>query len=301
MSPPDSGPRLFCALSRNAHAPRTSSLPPEKSLPLHPHLCLDRVCAVTPSRAWSIEREAALERRDEQELRAGDRLSLAGIHLAVGIRRFGQHLGSAQSLRVIEGCHFATWADFSASRVVEYLHGLRADRTDAHGHVKRGISAQTFNFYVQAVKQFCRWMVKDRRAIESPVAHLNGLNAKTDRRHDRRALTVEQLRRLLDSTRQGPELKGMTGQDRAMLYRLAVETGLRAGELRSLTCSSFDLDGHPPTVTVAAAYSKRRREDTLPLRTELANNLRNFLAHMSPAAPVFKMPEPRCLNADRQG
>ena len=25
--------------------------------------------------------------------------------------------------------------------------------------------AQTFNFYLQAVKQFCRWMVKDRRSV----------------------------------------------------------------------------------------------------------------------------------------
>ena len=83
------------------------------------------------------------------------------------------------------------------------------------------------------------------------------------------------------------------GEGQAMLYRLAVETGLRAGELRSLTRSSFDLDGNPPTVTVAAAYSKRRREDTLPLRPELAKELHQFLVHMAPAVLVFKMPDRR--------
>ncbi len=72
--------------------------------------------------------------------------------------------------------------------------------------------------------------------------------------------------------------KGMSGPERAMLYRLAVETGLRAGELRSLIRSSFQLDGDKPTVTVAAAYSKRRREDILPLRPELVEELRLFLA-----------------------
>jgi len=48
----------------------------------------------------------------------------------------------------------------------------------------------------------------------------------------------------------------MMAADRAMLYRLAVETGLRAGELRSLTRSSFQLEGKEPTVTIAAAYAK---------------------------------------------
>ncbi len=43
---------------------------------------------------------------------------------------------------------------------------------------------------------------------------------------------------------------------------------------------------------MAAAYSKRRREDTLPLRSELVNELRLFLARLIPSALVFKMPKP---------
>ena len=57
----------------------------------------------------------------------------------------------------------------------------------------------------------------------------------------------------------------MTGPERAVLYQLAVETGLRARELRSLTWDSFDLDADVPTVTVRAAYSKHRTV-TLPLK-----------------------------------
>ncbi|MDD5658356.1 MAG: hypothetical protein PHF00_13985, partial [Elusimicrobia bacterium] len=97
--------------------------------------------------------------------------------------------------RVIEGCGFTFWSDISASRVMAYLDGLRADTLDEKGRViKRGIGAQSFNFYLAAFKQFCRWMVRDGRAGDSPVAHLSGLNVKTDRRHDRRALSVEELR-----------------------------------------------------------------------------------------------------------
>ncbi len=58
-----------------------------------------------------------------------------------------------------------------------------------------------------------------------------------------------------------------------MLYRVAVETGLRANEMRTLTWGSFDLDADVPTVTVSAAYSKHRRDDTLPLKAHTAQIL----------------------------
>ena len=62
----------------------------------------------------------------------------------------------------------------------------------------------------------------------------------------------------------------MTGPERALLYRLASETGLRSSEIRQLTEESFILGASPPTVSVAAKDSKRRRKDTLPLREETA-------------------------------
>ena len=136
-------------------------------------------------------------------------------------------------------------------------------------------------------------MVKDRRGVENPLAHLDGLNVKTDRRRDRRAFTVEELRRLLDAARNGPERLGIDGAAREMLYWLAVETGLRSNELRSLTRASFDLDADPSTVTVEAAYSKHRREDTLSLRPVLAAALRTFLAAKTPDAPAFRVPTDR--------
>jgi hypothetical protein len=75
-----------------------------------------------------------------------------------------------------------------------------------------------------------------------------------------------------------------------MLYRVAVETGLRANELRSLTRASFDLSADPQTVTVAAAYSKHRREDVVPLRLDTAAALAEHLAAKLPGAPAFTMP-----------
>jgi integrase len=47
-----------------------------------------------------------------------------------------------------------------------------------------------------------------------------------------------------------------------------------------------------PEDCVQAAYSKRRREDTLPLRPELAEALREHLAPGLPDATAFDMPLP---------
>ena len=81
------------------------------------------------------------------------------------------------------------------------------------------------------------------------------------------ALEVEEVCRLLNAMAGEPTQLGVTGSERAILYWLALDTGLRAGELRSLTRASFDLCGDSPTVTAAAGYS-RRRQDLLPLRPD---------------------------------
>ena len=201
--------------------------------------------------------------------------------------------------RVFDGCGFRYWGDLSASKVQSFLSGLReADEADGEDAV--GISAATFNYYLGSIKAFSRWMVKDRRAVSSPLSHLDILNVRMDRRHDRRALTEEELRRLMKATMGGRELSGwnikrvvtwrLSGFDRSMLYRLAVETGLRVGEIRSLTPASFDFRSKLATVKVAAAYSKHRRDDTLPLLATTAAMLREYVNKRPLDKPLFTLP-----------
>ena len=77
----------------------------------------------------------------------------------------------------------------------------------------------------------------------------------------------------------------MTGNERVVLCRLAVETGLRRKELQSLKVSSFDLD--KCEVVVEAGYSKRRRRDALPLRAETAAELGEFFRDKMPNVKAF--------------
>ncbi len=193
--------------------------------------------------------------------------------------------------RAFAGCKAVYWSDLSATKLMSWLDHQRADTVDEQGRtVKRGLGAYAFNGYVTALNGFGRWMVREGRVSENLMVGLRKLNPRTDQRHQRRALTVDELRWLLETTRRGPERKGMSGIERALLYRVAVETGLRASELRSLTRASFKLDGEHPTVTVEAAYSKHRREDVLPLRADTAADLRDFLAVKMAGAAAFAMP-----------
>ena len=164
---------------------------------------------------------------------------------------------------VIENCGFVYMGDISASKVQRYLAERRC----------QGLGMRSSNFYLQSAKQFARWLVADNRTAENPLAYLAGLNPKTDIRHARRALTVEELNQLITSTLRGQQHSGMSGMERAAIYMLAVSTGLRASELASLTWQSFNLNDSTPSVTVLAAYSKHRRDDTLPLRLDIAQQL----------------------------
>jgi len=238
------------------------------------------------------ERLAAIGLLDSRRVAARKRLAehLADFRQALTAKGItGQYLNVVvpRVRCIIEGCGFIFWNDISASRVQQFLADLRADRIDATGRARRGISRQTHNRYLQAFKQFCRWMIKDRRASESPVSHLDGLNARLDCRRNRRPLSVEEARRLLQVAEGAPECSGMSGPERAMLYRVAIETGLRRSELASLTRPSFNLDGEWPTVTVEAGDSKHRRQDVLPLKLSTAEALKEFLATILPTAPVF--------------
>jgi integrase/recombinase XerD len=127
----------------------------------------------------------------------------------------------------------------------------------------------------------------------SPIEHLRKIEdrkVKVNRKHHRRPLSVAEVRQLLDAARKAPDRYGMTGLERALLYQLAVETGLRASELRSLTRSSFQLEGDEPTVTVAGAYTKSNEAAVIPLRIETATALRESLRGKVPAVKAFSVP-----------
>ena len=149
-------------------------------------------------------------------------------------------------------------------------------------------SARTMNHALGAIKAFCRWLEQTDRMAEFPrgLKALKPRSVEADRKRQRRALTPAELDRLIASTETAPAVAistrpadtcrkpALTGPERAMLYRLAAGTGFRARELRSLTAESFELDNPADAyVTVQGGYSKRKRIDRQPIRSDLARAL----------------------------
>ncbi len=96
---------------------------------------------------------------------------------------------------------------------------------------------------------------------------LNGLQAAVERARECLAKNpdfVAKLERL--------------GRERALIYKTLVLTGLRKGELASLTVGQLDLDAPMPFVELDAADEKNRQGSTIPLRLDLANDLREWLS-----------------------
>jgi len=192
--------------------------------------------------------------------------------------------------RVFNECNSSFWKDISASQIRNCIAGLE--------YRGKNISTQTTNYYIQSIKQFCRWMVQDGRADASPVEHLQSVSVIPT--FERRAGTPDELRRLLEVTESEPERFRLSGHERAVLYRFAAETGLRAKEIRTLKVSSFDFDNC--VVFAKAGYTKNKEKGAIPLRPESSVMLKDFLAGKMPNVQAFKMPSKynmaRMLKAD---
>jgi integrase len=186
--------------------------------------------------------------------------------------------------RLVAGCEFRYLSDIDATKISSWL-------ADQRTKVKR-FSAQTSNFYLDAFKYFCNWLVTHSRLPRNPVQALRRVTIETDRRHDRRAITDEEFARLIASAETGPVIEGLRGCDRAMLYLVAAWTGYRRRELSSLTRKSLILDSETPMLCVQAAYSKRRRDDVVPLHGYVVERLKIWLQTVnstSPDTPLFKL------------
>jgi integrase len=194
--------------------------------------------------------------------------------------------------KVVAGAKIRNISDINAIKIQEYLKGLRDS----------GRSRQTSNHYFRAIQQFTLWLVRTRKLVENPLSEMRKLNTQVDRRHDRRALSDEEFSRLVEAAESGKPDQTIPGPDRAMLYVLAALTGYRRSELASLTPSSFDLDGDPPTATVSASFSKRKRIDTQVLHPLLVERLRKWLVDkaLPPNAILFPVSDKVPGGVDRR-
>ncbi len=180
--------------------------------------------------------------------------------------------------RMAKECGFRALPDFTPGAIRSWLAKQK----------ETGLSARRLNGFLLAAKNFLNWTVREGLAVENPLRVLQGLNERLDRRRIRRALTGDEIGRLLAATESGRKHHGLTGHIRRLVYSLALCTGLRWGEIKSLRRGDFALTDRP-TVTVRAGCAKNRTEATLPIRHDLAAMLADYFAGdpTLPSAPAF--------------
>ena len=255
------------------------------------------------------------------------------------------HMTKARLDEVITACKFDRLADMNADAFMEWLSSVQSD----------GRSLSVVNGYIEAVVAFGYWltgkrirnrksnMLGEKRIASNPFAGIGKHDERRDQRRQRRALTEDELRRLLFVARWRPlaefgrtvvtktgddrpsdpqsrktwslaplafdgiqhavdlaqrKLEGNTafleeldrrGRERALVYKVAVLTGLRRGEIESLTLGHLHLDETTPVLRMKPQDTKNREGVDIPLRVDLADDLRQWIATKANAATVVRM------------
>ena len=186
----------------------------------------------------------------------------------------GGELTTRRAERLVVDAKVVFLGDLIPSVLVEALTRLaKAD----------GLSAQTCNHYLGALKQLVRWLERDGRIEANPLRHLKGKGLKSNLVHERRVYTIDELNWLYRETQSGKTVVGVSGGDRVWLYKLAVVTALRAKEIWSLVPTSFQ----GGFVTIQAGDAKNRKEDALPIPKALSEALMDWVATKPKGKQIF--------------
>jgi integrase len=255
------------------------------------------------------ERKGCPDRRATEELARAAESEVARIKAGLidtatirrrseGRRLMGEHLADWHAAMVAKG-RKVKHADLSkqrASKVVELTGSTRLDDLQpakiqkALASLKDDeLSLESVNHHRACIRAFVRWARADGRLRDDPMLGVTGYNAKEDVRHARRDITDAELALLIDGASRGPESYGLNGPDRALTYRLALGTGFRADEIRSLTPESFKLDPPFPRIVLKPADEKARRGVEQPCPAGLAEELRGWLMGKPAGRPVLPL------------
>ena len=162
--------------------------------------------------------------------------------------------GTVNRIKAIsEDRGFKSIRDVRAAEVVKYIGKLR----------QSGKTPTTRNHYLTAFKMFMNWLKDERRITDNPIAHLKKEKAQPEKRG---ALTSEQFNLLVHHVSFDGKVRCKTpGKERGMLYLMAGMTGLRRGELLTLTWSDLQLGKTYATVNLDGNRTKNGEDISQPL------------------------------------
>lgn len=177
--------------------------------------------------------------------------------------------------------------------------------------------------HLSAISIFVNWLLKKDRIETNPLIRVDAPTGGKKTK-ERRALAVEQIQKLLDACRARPlaefhERYGtkvkdtvrqkeraqlarnaaeakmrLRGRERALIYKTAVYTGLRAGEIGTLKPHHLELNRRPfPRMEIPGKLTKNNQQARLLLVPAFAEELAAWIkdAEKGPDDPLFNVPQ----------
>jgi integrase len=209
-----------------------------------------------------------------------------------------------------------------------FVGGLKSLTDLTHEAVTRylasvGGSVGNRKKHLSAISVWVKWLLNEDRIPGNPLARVtvpkNARKAK-----ERRALTVAQVQKLLDAARTRPlaafherygtavketvrqkeraqkaraaaeAKKVLQGRERALIYKTAVYTGLRLGEIASLRTCHLELGRKPfPRLEVPGKLTKNHQQARLLLVPSFAVEMAEWIreTNKGPDDPLFHVPQ----------
>ena len=145
----------------------------------------------------------------------------------------------------------------------------------------------TINYYLATVKAFVQYLEDIELLSKNPLKSIRKLNPEIGQRKKRRAMTADEVKRLLDIAASDNPTRAWKAGERMLIYRLLIGTGLRSMELSLLTPNQIDFEHC--LLRVEAAKTKNKKADVLPLRADLVQSLKEWVAlhNIQPQEYIF--------------
>ncbi len=209
--------------------------------------------------------------------------------------------------RLIDELDLKTLSDFRRDKIEPWLSKAISDE----------MSARTRNYYRDAGARFLNWCMDNGRVLGHDLNKLPKADERADPKRKRRAFTEAELIRLLAVALTRPLKEARTirrgknkglleaelspeavahfeavGRERVLIYRTLVLTGLRLDELRTLTVAQVDLTPGAEVVQLEAKNEKNGIGSEIPLRSDLADELRSWIdsKKLAPSAILLNVP-----------
>ncbi len=159
----------------------------------------------------------------------------------------------------------AFWKDRLDLRTMADFDGILDKVENTIGDLMgKGLTPKTAWDHADGLQSFCNWCARRGLLEDNPLKRLQKID--TSPRTCRRAMTGEEIRRLLESS----------PPHRRLLYETAFVSGLRAGELRALEVQHLDV--RRGGVHLDARWTKNRKPGFQPLPRALVTRLGEFAA-----------------------